>query len=166
MKTCVCCQLSYPLDEFPPEAHYTYCAFCYERLTRIRAAYRRADGQRMNVRSIHRAHRHWRRTPELDALYLEEITTSHHVSQRRKAVIRPAWHETKDGLICSFRRQIEAIPLDFSDTVNGAHVSRGGHWRQTTYTVSFGADVFRYHDAEDAARCVYQLTKEQERQIA
>jgi hypothetical protein len=164
MKTCVCCQLSYPLEDFLPESHYIYCAFCYRWQNRIYAAFRRT-GKRVRLSDLHRPSRCWRRTPELDALYLE-AATSHHVSQRRKTAIRPAWHETKDGLICSFRRQIEAIPLDFSDTVNGAHVSRGGHWRQMTYTVSFGADVFRYHDAEDAARCVYRLTKEQEKQIA
>lgn len=48
------------------------CDFCFRRLWRLRMAYHRA-GKRFTVRNMRRSWKHWRVTPELDALYLDPI---------------------------------------------------------------------------------------------
>lgn len=49
-----------------------YCTFCNRRRARIQKAFRQC-GKTIAVHQMHRAWKHWRRTPELDALYLDPL---------------------------------------------------------------------------------------------
>ena len=49
-----------------------YCDFCQQRYQRIRQMYFRA-GLRFRIQGMHRSWNYWRRTPALDALYLDPV---------------------------------------------------------------------------------------------
>lgn len=48
-----------------------YCPFCYYRFQRMRRAFWRAKVPPMEIRKLHRTWNYWRRSDELDALYME-----------------------------------------------------------------------------------------------
>lgn len=67
-KMCVYCGV----DPAGPH-HPSYCTFCYYRFQKIGLAFRKHGKRTPSVHEFHRTWNHWRRTPELDAMYLEPI---------------------------------------------------------------------------------------------
>lgn len=67
-KLCTYCGVE-PVETY----HGVYCSFCYHRFQKLGWAYRRAGRKMPSIRRIHRTWNYWRRTPELDAMYLDPI---------------------------------------------------------------------------------------------
>lgn len=70
MRHCACCRTHLPIHEFSARS-IRYCKFCNARLRRISALYQRAGRTMASVHRLHHPWNYWRRTPELDALYLD-----------------------------------------------------------------------------------------------
>jgi len=72
LRHCACCKINLPLHEFSSKS-IRYCKFCNARLRRISKLYQRSGRVMASVRRLHRPWQHWRRTDELDRMYLEPI---------------------------------------------------------------------------------------------